>query len=55
MSILPDDIAAWKKVNKHAQHTIDSYLTECKLTDCVLPYSDKVFKKAAIEWLIATD
>jgi hypothetical protein len=53
--MLAGDIAARKKENEQAQHTIDSHLTERKLTDRVLPYSDKAFRKAAIQWLIATD
>jgi hypothetical protein len=55
ISMLPGDISARKKENERAQHTIDSHLTERKLTDRILPYSDKTFRKAAIEWLIATD
>ena len=53
-SMLPGDIAV-RKENKKAQHTIDSHLTEHKLTDHILPYLDKIFRKAAIEWLITMD
>ncbi|KAG1868963.1 hypothetical protein DFJ58DRAFT_653624 [Suillus subalutaceus] len=28
---------------------------ERKLSECGIPYSDKLVKKAAVEWLIATD
>jgi hypothetical protein len=52
--MLPGDISVGKE-NKQTQHTIDSHLTEHKPTDCVLPYSDKIFRKAAIEWLIVMD
>ncbi|KAG1822934.1 uncharacterized protein BJ212DRAFT_1263646 [Suillus subaureus] len=30
-------------------------MTERKLLECVVPYSDQLFRKAAIKWLIATD
>jgi hypothetical protein len=53
--MLAGDIAARKKENEQTQHTIDAHLTQRKLADRVLPYSDKAFKKAAIQWLIATD
>jgi hypothetical protein len=53
--MLAGDIATRKKENDQAQHTIDAHLTECKLADRVLPYSDKTFKKAAIQWLVSTD
>ena len=53
--MLPGDVKAHKKKAERAQQAIDSHLTECKLADWVIPYSDKLFKKAAIEWLVATD
>ncbi|KIK32049.1 hypothetical protein CY34DRAFT_102325, partial [Suillus luteus UH-Slu-Lm8-n1] len=34
---------------------INAHLTERKLDERVIPYSDKLFKQAAIEWLVATD
>ncbi|KAG2352094.1 hypothetical protein BDR07DRAFT_1315465, partial [Suillus spraguei] len=40
-SMLPGDIKAWKEKAEQAQQTINSHLTECK--------------RAAIEWLVATD
>ena len=55
MSMLPGDVGARKKEREESQRTIDSHLTERKLADRVMPYSDKIFRKAAIEWLIATD
>jgi hypothetical protein len=30
-------------------------LKERKLSECVVPYTDKAFRAAAIEWLISTD
>ena len=53
--MLPSDVKARKKKAEWAQQAIDSHLTECKLADRVIPYSDKLFKKAAIEWLVVTD
>ena len=55
MSMLPGDVGARKKEREESQRTIDSHLTERKLVDRIMPYSDKIFRKAAIEWLIATD
>lgn len=53
--MLPDDIAAHKKANEQAQHTIDSHLVDHKPADRVRPYTDQTFKKVAIEWLILTN
>ena len=50
--MLPGDIKARKE---HAQQRIKAHLTERKLDERVIPYSDKLFKQAAIEWLVATD
>lgn len=55
VSMLPGDVAARKKANEQAQHTIDSHLVERKAADRILPYTDQTFKKAAIEWLISTN
>jgi len=52
---LPGDIAAEKKKAAQAQQTIDAHMTERKLSERVIPYSDKLFRQAAIEWLVATD
>ncbi|KIM77741.1 hypothetical protein PILCRDRAFT_47046, partial [Piloderma croceum F 1598] len=54
-SMLPGDVKARKEKAEHTQQTINSHLTERKLSERVLPYSDKQFKKAAIEWLVSTD
>src|SRR6266481_3344751 len=53
--MLPSDVKAHKKKAEHTQQTISLPLTECKLAERVPPYSDKLFKKAAIEWLAAMD
>ena len=54
-SKLPGDIAAHKKEADKAQQTLDANLVEKKLGKKVLPYSDQLFKSAAIEWLVETD
>ena len=54
-SKLPGDIAARKKKVEQAQRTLDASLVEKKLTKKVVPYSDQLFKTAAIQWLVATD
>ena len=53
--MLPGNVKACKEKAEHAQQTINLHLTERKLAERVLPYSDKLFRKAAIEWLAATD
>jgi hypothetical protein len=55
VSKLPGDVAAEKKKTAQAQQTIDAHMTERKLSERVVLYSDQLFRKAAIEWLIATD
>ncbi|KAG2097410.1 hypothetical protein BD769DRAFT_1369083, partial [Suillus cothurnatus] len=52
-SMLPGDIKARKEHT--AQQQINAHLTECKLDEQVIPYSNKLFKQATIEWLVATD
>jgi hypothetical protein len=53
--MLPGDVKARKVKAECLQQTIDSHLAERKLAEQVVPYSDKFFTKAAIEWLVATD
>jgi hypothetical protein len=53
--MLLGDIKAWKEKAEQAQQTINSHLTECKLAEQVIPYSNKLFKQATIKWLVATD
>jgi hypothetical protein len=53
--MLPGDVKARKKEAECMQQTITSHLTERKIAEQVVPYSDKLFKKAATEWLVATD
>jgi len=37
------------------QHTLDQDLKEIEVPECIVPYSDRVFRQVAIEWLAATD
>ena len=53
--MLPGDVKARKEKAEHAQQTINAHLTERKLAEQVVPYSDKQFKKATIQWLVSTD
>jgi hypothetical protein len=53
--MLPGDVKACKEKAERTQQMINLHLTECKLSERVLPYSDKQFKKAAIKWLVSTD
>ncbi|KAG2087847.1 hypothetical protein BD769DRAFT_1372795 [Suillus cothurnatus] len=54
-SKLLGDLAAKKKKAAHAQQQIDVHLTEHKLSECTIPYTHNNFRKAANEWLVATD
>jgi hypothetical protein len=54
-SKLPGDVTARKKKAEQAQQTLDANLVEKKLSKRVVPYSNQLFKKAAIRWLVATD
>ncbi|KAG2339707.1 hypothetical protein BDR05DRAFT_836142, partial [Suillus weaverae] len=38
-----------------SQTGLDNHLHEPPKVDCVLPYTDQLFRKAATEWLISTD
>ena len=37
------------------QGQLDSHLQEMPRKECVIPYTDALFCKAAIEWLVATN
>jgi hypothetical protein len=52
---LPGDIKKRKAAVDAATRTLDRDLKERKLSECVVPYTDKAFRVAAIEWLISTD
>jgi hypothetical protein len=55
--MLPGDIQArWKMKTAKENQTLDKHLKEKNLlSERVIPYSDRMFRQAAIEWLIATD
>ncbi|KDQ51963.1 hypothetical protein JAAARDRAFT_107356, partial [Jaapia argillacea MUCL 33604] len=57
-SMLPKDAAARIKAAKEAaakQSTLDGHLEELPQPEHIIPYTNETFKKAAVEWLIATD
>ncbi|KAG6881290.1 hypothetical protein C0993_002064 [Termitomyces sp. T159_Od127] len=54
-SKLPGNVKKRKADAEHAVRTLDQDLREKKLNKHVIKYTDKVFRKAAIEWLVATD
>jgi hypothetical protein len=37
------------------QSTLDPHLEERPVKEHVIPYSDNLFREAAIEWLVSTD
>lgn len=55
LSKLPGDIKKRKAAAEEVTRTLDHDLREKKLSERVIPYSDKLFRRAAIEWLVATD
>jgi hypothetical protein len=57
-SKLPDDIKARKTAAAAAnmrQGTLDEHVREIEPGEHVLPYTDKLFREAAVEWLITTN
>jgi len=55
ISKLPGDIKACKQEAEKVNHTLDRDFTEKKMSERVIRYSDKLFRQAAVEWLVATD
>ena len=55
MSKLPGDVKKRKEAAEEVTRTLDRDLREKKMSERVIPYSDKLFRRAAIEWLVATD
>jgi hypothetical protein len=53
-SKLPGDVKRRKEAET-VTRTLDRDLVEKKTTERIVPYSDKLFRKAAIDWLVATD
>jgi hypothetical protein len=54
-SRLPGDVKKRKAAAELVTRTLDRDLKEKTITERVVPYSDKAFRRAAIEWLVATD
>jgi hypothetical protein len=52
---LPGDVKKRKAAAIAVTRMLDSDLAEKKLSECVIPYTDKAFCEAAIQWLISTD
>lgn len=53
--MLPSDVKARRDKAEHTQQALTSHLTERKTVERIIPYSDTLFKQAAIEWLVGTD
>ncbi|KIK57888.1 hypothetical protein GYMLUDRAFT_171993, partial [Collybiopsis luxurians FD-317 M1] len=57
-SMIPADVRAHKDAQEAAaanQTTIDDHAVPLPPKECIVPYSDELFEKAVIEWLVATD
>lgn len=55
MSKLPGDVKKRKEAVEEVNRTLDGDLREKNVSERVVPYSDKLFCRTAIEWLAATD
>jgi hypothetical protein len=58
VSKLPDDVKQRAEATKEEsapQGRLDGHLRPIDVKERVLPYTDKLFREAAYEWLIATD
>ena len=54
--MLPKDAKARKeKAKADSQTNLDPHLKEVPVKKRVVPYSDKLFRQTAIEWLVSTD
>jgi len=54
-SKLPGDVKKRKAAMELVTRTLDQDLKEKKIAEQAVPYSDNAFRRAAIEWLVATD
>ena len=54
-SKLPGDVKKRKAAAELVTRTLDRDLKEKKTAERVVPYTDRAFHQAAIEWVIATD
>ena len=55
MSKLPGDIKKRKADAEEAMHTLDCDLREKNPSERTAPYSDKLFHRVVVEWLVTTD
>jgi hypothetical protein len=55
LSKLPGDVKKRKEAAEEVTHTLDRDLREKKISEQVVPYSDKGFHRVAVEWLVAMD
>jgi hypothetical protein len=54
--MLPKDSKARReKAKANAQTSLDPHLEEMPIKKCVVPYSDALFQRVTIEWLVSTD
>ena len=54
--MLPKDSKARREKQKaNSQTRLDAHLEEIPAKTRVVPYSDELFRKTAIEWLVVTD
>jgi hypothetical protein len=54
VSKLPGDVKKRKEAAEEVHRTLDPDLRE-KIPERVVVYSDKLFRRVAVEWLAATD
>ena len=55
-SMLPKDSKARReKAKANTQTSLDPHLEEMPAKKRVIPYSDALFRRVAIEWLVSTD
>ena len=55
ISKLPRDVKKRKAAAEEVTQTLDRDLREKKIPERAVIYSDKLFRRAAVEWLVATD
>jgi hypothetical protein len=58
ISMLPKDAQKRRRevqAASEAQSRLDSHLREKPQKERVIPYTDDIFREAAIEWLVSTD
>jgi hypothetical protein len=55
VSKLPGDIKKRKAAAEQATRTLDDDVVEMPPSEQIIPYSDKLFRRVALQWLVATD